>query len=90
VQLGLIGLLVFVGMLGSILVMSWRSMRIAATETQRRFFAVVALTSLGVFLNGVTSVVFSSHLLAYVFFLSAGAMVSAQWLRGTNGTGPAF
>jgi len=81
VQLGVTGLLAFVGMLGSILVISWRSAWIAATETQRRFFAVVALTSLGIFLNGVTSVVFSSNLLAYVFFLCAGAaMTAAQFL----------
>ena len=81
VQLGVTGLLVFVGMLGSILVISWRSVWMPATETQRRFFAVVALTSLGIFLNGVTSVVFSSNLLAYVFFLCAGAaMTAAQFL----------
>ena len=77
VQLGVTGLLAFIAMLGSILVISWRSAWIAATETRRRFFAVVALTSLGIFLNGVTSVVFSSNLLAYVFFLCAGAAMTA-------------
>jgi O-antigen ligase len=82
VQLGVAGLLAFVVMLGSIFVVSWNSVWIAATETQRRFFAVVALTSLGIFLNGVTSVVLSSTLLAYVFFLCAGAaMTAAQQVR---------
>lgn len=86
IQLGVAGLLAFVVMLGSILVISWRSVWIAATETQQRFFAVVALTSLGIFLNGVTSVVFSSNLLAYVFFLCAGAaMTAAQQLRPASG-----
>ncbi len=86
VQLGVAGLLAFVVMLGSILAISWRSVWVAATDTQRRFFAVVALTSLGIFLNGVTSVVFSSNLLAYVFFLCAGAaMTVAQQLRPTSG-----
>lgn len=86
VQLGVIGLLAFVAMLGSILVVSWRSTWIATTETQRRFFAVVALTSLGIFLNGITSVVFSSNLLVYVFFLCAGAaMTAAHQLRRTSG-----
>lgn len=77
VQLGVIGLLAFVAVLGSVLIISWRSAWTAANETQRRFFAVVALTTLGIFLNGVTSMVFSSNFLAYVFFLCAGAAVSA-------------
>jgi hypothetical protein len=86
VQLGLAGLLAFLAMLGSVFVISWRSAWIAATETQRRFFAVVALTTLGIFLNGVTSMVFSSNVLAYVFFLCAGAaMTVSQNLRRSPG-----
>ena len=87
VQLGLAGLLAFMVMLGSILAISWRSVWIAPTESERRFFAVVALTSIGISLNGVTSVVFSSNLLAYVFFLCAGAaMTAAHELRPGSGT----
>jgi hypothetical protein len=79
VQLGIEGLFVFLVVLGSIFVNSWRGAWVGLTETQRRFSAVVALASLGIFLNGVTSVVFSSNFLAYVFFLSAGsAMTVAQ------------
>jgi O-antigen ligase len=77
VQLGVVGLVAFVAMLVNIFVISWRSAWTAATETQRRFFAVVALTTLGIILNGVTSMVFSSNVLAYVFFLYAGAAVTA-------------
>ncbi|HEU4749351.1 MAG TPA: hypothetical protein VFS56_12680 [Gemmatimonadaceae bacterium] len=86
VQLGLIGFLALVGMLGSVLVISWRSIWISATETQRRFFTVVALATLGILLNGVTSVVFSSNFFAYVFFLCAGAaMTAAQRLQPASG-----
>jgi hypothetical protein len=86
VQLGLAGLLAFLAMLGSVFVISWRSAWIAATETQRRFLAVVALTTLGIFVNGVTSMVFSSNVLAYVFFLCAGAaMTVSQNLRRSPG-----
>lgn len=88
VQLGVEGLLAFVALIGMILFTSWRGAWLATTETQRRFFAVVALASLGIFLNGVTSVVFSSNLFAYLFFLCAGAaMTAAQQLRraGTKG-----
>ncbi len=88
VQLGLAGLIALVGMLASILVVSWRSFWIATTETQRRFFAVVVLATIGIFLNGVTSVVFSSHLFAYLFFLAAGAMVThSQRLQSPPASG---
>jgi hypothetical protein len=86
VQLGIEGLLAFVVLIGIILVTSWRAVWMATTETQRRFFAVVTLASLGIFLNGVTSVVFSSNLFAYLFFLCAGAaMTAAQELKATPG-----
>jgi len=86
VQLGVLGLVAFVGMLGSIMVKSWRSIWIAPVENERRFFAVVALATFGIFLNGVTSVVFSSNVFAYVYFLCAGAAISAaQLLRPAHG-----
>ena len=77
VQLGIIGLLAFVAMMGSIFATSWRASWSAATEPQRRFFAVMALATLGIFLNGMTSMVFSSNVLAYMFFLCAGAVMTA-------------
>jgi len=87
VQLGLLGILAFVGMLGTILVRSWRSVWLAPTENERRFLAVVALATLGIFLNGITSMVFSSNVLAYVYFLCAGAaMTVAGQLRRSSGT----
>ena len=87
VQLGVLGILAFVGMLGTILVRSWRSVWLAPTENERRFLAVVALATLGIFLNGITSMVFSSNVLAYVYFLCAGAaMTVAGQLRRSSGT----
>ena len=87
VQLGLLGILAFVGMLGTILVRSWRTVWLAPTDNERRFLAVVALATLGIFLNGITSMVFSSNVLAYVYFLCAGAaMTVAGQLRRSSGT----
>ena len=77
VQLGIAGLLAFVGALASIFILSWRAIWSAATESRRRVFAVIALTTFGIFLNGITSVVFSSNVLAYVYFLCAGAAMTA-------------
>jgi hypothetical protein len=86
VQLGLLGLLAFVAILGTILVRSWRSVWIAPNDNERRFLAVVALATLGILLNGITSMVFSSNVLAYVYFLCAGAaMTAAQQLRPAHG-----
>jgi hypothetical protein len=86
VQLGLLGLLAFVAILGTILVRSWRSVWIAPNDNERRFLAVVALATLGILLNGITSMVFSSNVLAYVYFLCAGAaMTAAQLLRPAHG-----
>lgn len=86
VQLGVVGLAIFAAVLGSFLVIPWRSISRSVTESQRRFFAVIALSSLGIFLNGVTSVVFSSNVLAYVFFLCAGAAITeAHKLRRASG-----
>jgi hypothetical protein len=73
-------------MLGTILVKCLRSVWIAPSDNERRFFAVIALATFGIFLNGITSVVFSSNVFAYVYFLCAGAAMSAvQLLRPAHG-----
>lgn len=84
VQLGVAGFLAFVGALASIFIKSWRAIWTAATETRRRLFAVIALTTFGIFLNGITSVVFSSNLLAYVYFLCAGVAMTAAHQTSFN------
>jgi O-antigen ligase len=76
VQLGIVGILAFVGVLGSILAVSWRLAWSNLSDVQRRVAAVVALSTIGIIINGATSFVFSSNMLAYVFFWLAGALVT--------------
>ncbi|HUF65658.1 MAG TPA: O-antigen ligase family protein [Gemmatimonadaceae bacterium] len=75
-QLGVLGLAAIISVLTAVLVTGWRVFRIAATDDHRLFGAAIALAALGVLLNGVTSLVFSSNLLAYLFFLLAGVAVT--------------
>jgi hypothetical protein len=76
VQLGLAGIIAFVGVLLTILGVSWRLAWSNVSDVQRRVAAVIALTTIGIIINGATSFVFSSNLLAYVFFWLAGAIVT--------------
>ena len=76
VQLGVAGLLAFLAVLAGILSKALKVFRTAATDVQRRFGAVVALATLGILVNGITSIVFSSLMLAYLFFFFAGAVVT--------------
>ena len=72
--------------LATILAAAWRVAWANVSDTQRRVAAVVALTTIGIIINGLTSFVFSSNLLAYVFFWVAGAMVTgAERLRYARG-----
>ena len=76
VQLGLAGLLAFLAVMAGILSRALRVFRAGVTDVQRRFGAVVALAALGILMNGITSIVFSSLMLAYLFFFFAGAVVT--------------
>jgi hypothetical protein len=88
VQYGLIGITGLVAFLGSLLVSTWRASWTAIAEPRRRFAIVVALTTIGIMINGITSVIFSSTLLAYVFFWQAGAAVTmCQQLESPRGVG---
>jgi hypothetical protein len=85
VQLGVAGIAAFVAVLVTILATAWRVAWANVTDVQRRVAAVVALTTIGIIINGMTSFLFSSNLLAYVFFWMAGAMVTAaQRLRSSR------
>lgn len=84
VQLGIAGLLAFLGVMARILSKALKVFRTAAKDVQRRFGAVVALAALGILLNGITSIVFSSLMLAYLFFFFAGAVVTIAQRRGTD------
>jgi O-antigen ligase len=85
VQLGVAGIAAFVAMLATILAAAWRVAWANAGDSQRRVAAAVALATLGIMINGVTSFVFSSNMLAYVFFWMAGASVTvAQRQRSSR------
>jgi hypothetical protein len=85
VQLGLAGIVAFVAVLVTILANAWRVAWANVPDTQRRVAAVVALTTIGIMINGLTSFVFSSNFLAYVFFWVAGAAVTlAERLRSPS------
>ena len=91
VQFGVAGIAAFVGVLVTILAVAWRVAWANVSDTQRRVAAVVALATIGIIINGVTSFLFSSNLLAYVFFWVAGATVTvAQRLRHTSTMDPAL
>jgi O-antigen ligase/polysaccharide polymerase Wzy-like membrane protein len=76
VQLGIAGLIAFLAMFAGIITNSLKVFRSAVAGEQRRFAAVVALTTLGILINGITSIVFSSLMLAYLYFFFAGAVVT--------------
>lgn len=76
VQLGVVGLAVHLSALLLVLSYAYRTFRIAVDPSVGRFAAVVGLCTVGILLNGATSLVFSSTFLAYVYFLLAGALVT--------------
>jgi O-antigen ligase len=76
VQLGVAGIAAFLAVLVTILVEAWRMAWANVSGVERRVAAVVALATIGIIINGMTSFLFSSSLLAYVYFWMAGAMVT--------------
>jgi O-antigen ligase len=82
VQLGVAGIAALLVTLGTFVALAWRAVWSGRTEMQRRFGAVMLVTTIGILANGATSTVFSSNLLAYVFFWEAGALVTMSENRG--------
>ena len=80
----LVALLAFLAVLVTILVEAWRMAWANVSDVQRRVAAVVALATIGIIINGVTSFVFGSTLLAYAFFWVAGAMVTVAQRQRTS------
>jgi hypothetical protein len=81
-QLGVVGLVGIVAVLGSIMLNGWTVLRRTTSKHQQRFAAVVVLATIGIVINASTSSIFSSTLLAYLYFWLAGAVVTtAQRLR---------
>lgn len=75
-QLGLLGAVAHVGALVAILWYAWRLARDTGSEAQRRMGIVIVLTTIGILLNGATSLVFSSTFLVCLYFWLAGSVVT--------------
>lgn len=76
VELGIPGLLLFVGWLATLL---WTGVRSAATAVRRQhraFHAFAAACTLGIVVNGATAVLFNAPMVTYLFFWSAGIAVA--------------
>jgi len=78
VELGLAGIVFLVGSLGSILGHALNLLRNGVTESQRLMGTAMWLATLGLIMNGMTSVVFNSIILAWGYFWLAGAVVTAS------------
>jgi hypothetical protein len=76
VDLGVFGLIGFLGVLFTIGLVSWRLFKLTSDREIRMVAATVFLTNLGIALNGTSSAPFNAVFLAYNFFLLAGAAVS--------------
>jgi hypothetical protein len=79
------GLLFLVGTLGSILGHALNLSRHGITDSQRLMGTTLWLATLGLIMNGMTSVVFNSITLAWLYFWLAGAVVTnSQRIRGVE------
>jgi hypothetical protein len=76
VDLGVIGLIGFLGVLFTLGLFSWRLFKASQDREIKMVAATVFLTNLGIALNGTSSAPFNAVFLAYNFFLLAGAAVT--------------
>lgn len=77
VQLGILGLIMHLAVLLLVLAYAWRAFRYARVPAVGRLGITLVLATVGILVNGATSLVMSSTVLAYVFFLLAGSLVTA-------------
>ena len=78
VQLGIAGLAALITILAGIIARAWRTAWDGVTDANRQFGTVIFVAAIGILGNGLTSIVFSSNVLAYVFFWMAGALVTVS------------
>ena len=78
VEMGALGLVLFVLSIGSILGHSANLYRNAVSDSQRRMGIAMWLATIGLIMNGMTAVVFNSPILAWIFFWLAGAVVTSS------------
>jgi O-antigen ligase len=88
IQMGLVGFLLLVLALGSIIGHAINLFHRAQTETHERMGVAIWLATIGLMINGMTAVVFSSLTFGWLFFWLAGAVVTMSQ-RVTPATFPA-
>jgi hypothetical protein len=76
VELGIAGLLLLLALLAGLLAAGVDLARAGLTGSQRRLGAVVAVTTVGVVINGMTNTVLGNFLFAYLFLWLAGVAVT--------------
>jgi O-antigen ligase len=76
VQMGLVGVSLLVLTLGSIIGHALNLFHRARNATQERMGAAIWVATIGLMINGMTAVVFSSLTFAWLFFWLAGAVVT--------------
>jgi len=78
IQMGLVGVTLLVLALGSIIGHALNLFQRAENETQERIGAAIWLATIGLMINGMTAVVFSSITFGWLFFWLAGAVVTVS------------
>ncbi len=78
VQLGIAGLAALMTIFAGIIARAWRTAWDGVTDANRQFGMVIFITAIGILGNGLTSIVFSSNVLAYLFLWMAGALVTVS------------
>jgi len=81
VEMGVPGMLLYVGMLVAIAGSGLRVARGAATESERDYGALVVVTILGLALNGITTTPLTNNFFAYVLFWLAGSVAAVSGRR---------
>ena len=76
VELGALGVMLLVTVMGCILGHALNLLRNGETRPQREMGTTLWLAGIGLVINGMTSVVFNSIILAWLFFWLAGAVVT--------------
>ena len=76
VQMGLIGVTLLLLVLGSVMGHALNLFHRGENATQQRMGAAIWVATIGLMINGMTAVVFSSIIFAWLFFWLAGAVVT--------------
>jgi hypothetical protein len=84
VEMGIIGITLFIAILYSIGSSALRLYRNGKTLAEQRMGVTIWLAAVGIAVNGITAVVFNSIALGWLFFWLAGAMVTVSEWRSAS------